>query len=121
MILLFDQGTPLPLLMHLPDHTVVSAFEKGWSELENDELLAAAEAEGFDALITTDQNLRYQQNLTGRRIAVVVLLTTNWPRIERNISFVLDAISNVSAGTYREVSSPDTPEELLGEEGYVER
>lgn len=107
MNLLFDQGTPLPLRTHLTDHTVVSAFEKGWSELDNGELLAAAEAEGFDALITTDQNLRYQQNLAERRIAVVVLLTTNWPRIERNIPLVLDAISNVSVGTYQEVSFPD--------------
>lgn len=107
MILLFDQGTPLPLRTHLADHTVVSAFEKGWGELENGELLTVAEAEGFDAIITTDQNLRYQQNLAGRRIAVVVLLTTNWPRIERNISIVLDAINNVAVGTYLEVSFPD--------------
>ena len=63
MRLLFDQGTPLPLRRYLADHTVLSAFEMGRSELENGDLLAAAESEGFDALITTDQNLRYQQNL----------------------------------------------------------
>ena len=107
MILLLDQGTPLPLRTHLVDHAVVSAFEKGWSELDNGELLAVAEAEGFDALITTDQNLRYQQNLTKRRIAVVVLLTANWPRIKKNIHLVLDAINNVSVGTYQEVWFPD--------------
>jgi len=90
--------------MYLQAHTVVSAFEKGWSELESGELLAAAEAEGFDALLTTDQNLRYQQNLAGRRIAIVVLLTTNWPRIERNVSLVLDAVTNISLGNYQEVS-----------------
>ena len=107
MLLLFDQGTPLPLRKYLPDHTVISAFEKGWSELENGELLAAAEAEGFDALITTDQNLRYQQNLSGRKIAVIVLLTTNWPRIEKNISLVVDAIANISDGNYLEISFPN--------------
>lgn len=106
MILLFDQGTPLPLRNHLPDHTVVSAFEKGWSELENGELLAAAESERFDALITTDQNLQYQQNLGERKIAVVVLLTANWPRIKRNVPLVLNAISNISVGIYQEVSFP---------------
>lgn len=107
MRLLFDQGTPLPLRTYLPDHTVASAFEKGWSELENGELLAAAESEGFDVLITTDQNLQYQQNLSGRRIAVIVLLTTNWPRIEKNISLVADAIANISDGNYLEISFPD--------------
>lgn len=106
MKILFDQGTPLPLRGHLSNHTVSSAFEKGWSRFENGELLAAAEAEGFEVLITTDQNLRYQQNLAEGTIAVVILLTTNWPRIERNISCVLNAISNVSAGNYQEVSFP---------------
>ena len=107
MRLLFDQGTPLPLRNYLPDHTVVSAYEMGWSELENGELLAAAESDGFDVLITTDQNLRYQQNLSERKIAVVVLLTTNWPRIEKNISLVVDTIANISDGNYLEISFPD--------------
>lgn len=106
MRLLFDQGTPLPLRNYLPDHTVVSAFEKGWSELENGELLAAAESEGLDVLITTDQNLRYQQNLSERKIAVLVLLTTNWPRIEKSTSLVVDALANIPAGKYLEISFP---------------
>jgi len=104
MRLLFDQGTPLPLRAYLPDHTVISAFEKGWSQLENGELLAAAESEGFDVLITTDQNLRYQQNLSERRIAIIVLLTTNWPRIKKNVSLVVDAVANISDGNYLEIS-----------------
>jgi predicted nuclease of predicted toxin-antitoxin system len=72
MRLLFDQGTPVPLRSHLPDHLVATAYEKGWSALTNGELLSRAEAEGFDAIVTTDQNLRYQQNLTGRKISVIV-------------------------------------------------
>jgi predicted nuclease of predicted toxin-antitoxin system len=107
MRLLFDQGTPLPLRKHLADHTIATAFEKGWNELENGDLLTAAEADGFDALITTDQNLRYQQNLSGRKIAVVVILTTNWPRIESNISLVLAAIDKITASSYQEVSCPN--------------
>ena len=104
MRLLFDQGTPLPLRKYLADHTVVSAFEMGWSALENGDLPAAAESDGFDLLITTDQNLRYQQNFSERQIAIVVLLTTNWPRIEKNVLLVVDAVANVSDGNYQEIS-----------------
>ena len=106
MLILFDQGTPLPLRNYIRDHTVVTAFERGWSKLENGELLSAAEADGFDVLITTDQNLQYQQNLSSRRIAVVVILTTNWPRIERNVSLVVDALNGLSEGGYREIGFP---------------
>jgi hypothetical protein len=77
MKLLFDQGTPVPLRNHLLNHIVETAYEKGWSTLKNGDLLSQAEAEGLDALITTDQNLRYQQKLSGRRISVVVLMTTS--------------------------------------------
>ena len=70
MKLLFDQGTPVPIRSHLRDHIVETAYERGWSNISNGDLLTRAEAAGFDALITTDQNLRYQQNLTGRKISV---------------------------------------------------
>jgi hypothetical protein len=63
MRILFDQGTPTPLRYHLLGHQVALAYEQGWSTLENGELLNAAEAAGFEVLITTDKNLRYQQNL----------------------------------------------------------
>lgn len=99
MRILFDQGTPLPLRKYLADHTVFSAFEMVWSSLENGELLAAAESEGFEVLITTDQNLRYQQNLSERKIAVIVLLTTNWPRIEKNVLIVVEAVNHSSGGS----------------------
>lgn len=107
MRLLFDnQGTPVPLRSHLPDHLVATAYEKGWSALTNGELLSRAEAEGFDALVTTDQNLRYQQNLTGRKISVIVLLTTNWPRIKNHVALVAQAIDNLHPGSYEEVPFP---------------
>ncbi|MFL6213749.1 MAG: DUF5615 family PIN-like protein [Blastocatellia bacterium] len=104
MKLLFDQGTPVPLRTHLSNHFVETAYERGWSKLKNGDLLSRAEAEGFDALITTDQNLRYQQNLSSRKISVIVLMTTNWPRIKNNISSIVQAIDNLSPGSYREVS-----------------
>ena len=65
MRILFDQGTPVPLREHLPGHVIETAFELGWSTLENGALLAVAE-ESFELLITTDQKLRYQQILLGK-------------------------------------------------------
>ena len=106
MRILFDQGTPVPLRNHLANHVVETAFEKGWSNLRNGDLLVLAEAEGFDALITTDQNLRHQQNLSGRRISVVVLLTTNWSRIRNNATLVGRAIDRLHPGSYEEISFP---------------
>ena len=80
MRILFDQGTPVPLRRALAGHTISTAHEMGWTELDNGALLHAAEMD-FDALITTDKNLRYQHNLTGRRLAILVLPTTSWPKI----------------------------------------
>ena len=75
MKMLFDQSTPLPLRRHLRPHRVDSAAELGWSKLQNGELLDRAEAAGYEALVTTDQQLHHQQKLEGRRIRVLVLLT----------------------------------------------
>src|SRR5437868_14408686 len=102
MKLLFDQGTPVPLRNHLANHIVETVYEKGWSNLKNGDLLTLAEAEGFDALITTDQNIRYQQNLRGRNISVIVLLTTNWLRIKDDAALVIQATDNLHPGSYQE-------------------
>lgn len=75
----------------------------GWHELENGALLAAAEAE-FDALITTDQNLRHQQNLSQRRLAILVLPTTSWPIIEQHVTEVAAAIASLQPGELRELT-----------------
>jgi hypothetical protein len=104
--ILFDQGTPVPLRNLLPQHSVVTAFELGWSTLQNGELLDAAERENFDALVTTDSNLRFQQNLGNRRIAIVALLTTSWPRIQRAIPTIRTAIASATPGSYTAVEIP---------------
>ena len=83
-------------------HSVATVFGLGWSNLENGKLLAAAEA-SFDVLVTTDQQIRYQQNLKGRQLAIVVLLTTSWPRIRMHISQVRDAIEGIKPGDYSEI------------------
>jgi len=100
---LFDQGTPAPLRRHLPGHSVDTAFERGWSDLRNGDLLDRAEAAGFDLLITTDQHLRYEQELSGRRLGVLVLLTTSWPRIRRRVEEVALAVARMKPGDYEEV------------------
>jgi predicted nuclease of predicted toxin-antitoxin system len=103
MRILFDQGTPVPLREHLTSHAVTTAFELGWSNLKNGDLLAAAET-SFDLLITTDQQLRYQQNLSGRKLAILVLLTTSWPRIRTRIPQIQEAVERLKPGEYQEVT-----------------
>jgi hypothetical protein len=103
---LFDQGTPVPLRDSLQQHEISTAFECGWSELNNGELLDTAEREGFAVFVTTDTKLKFQQNLAGRRIAIVALLTTSWPRIERATAEIVRAIAAATPGSYTEVSIP---------------
>jgi len=105
MRILFDQGTPVPLRDHLLPHTVETAFELGWSTLKNGDLLAAAEG-SFDVLITTDQKLRYQQNLAEKKLGILVLMTTSWPRIQKSIPQILEAIERISPGAFLEVTPP---------------
>jgi predicted nuclease of predicted toxin-antitoxin system len=104
--ILFDQGTPAPLRHLLAEHVVTTAHELGWSMLKNGELLAAAENQGFELLVTTDTNLKYQQNLAQRRIAIVVLSTTSWPRIRTASEMVVRAVDGATPGTYSEVAIP---------------
>lgn len=104
MNVLFDQGVPVPLRQLLTGHRVVTAFELGWGKLQNGELLRAAEQAGQEVLVTTDQNLKYQQNLQGRKIAIVVLLSANWPRIQTRAQAIAAAIDSVKLGNYLEVA-----------------
>ncbi|MFL6373624.1 MAG: hypothetical protein ACJ73D_03050 [Pyrinomonadaceae bacterium] len=103
MRILFDQGTPVPLRTFLNQHRIETAFERGWSELKNGDLLDRAEADGFDILITTDQNLRYQQHLPIRKIALIVLKTTSWPLIKAKADLVEDAVTAASEVLYQEI------------------
>lgn len=80
-------------------HTVTTVYELGWSEMKNGDLLAFAEGP-FDIFITTDQQLRYQQNLAGRKLAILVLLTTSWPRIKRSLTEIQEAVDRITPGEY---------------------
>ena len=103
MKLLFDQGTPAPLRDYLPAYSVDTLAEKGWSDKDNGELLDLAEREGYDVLVTTDQSLRHQQNLEGRPIGIVVLLSANWPAIRARAVAIAQAVAAVRPGKLIEV------------------
>src|ERR1700728_1764103 len=103
MLILFDNGTPAPLRYALKGHVVVEAVERGWDRLANGELIAAAEAAGFELLLTTDKNMRYQQNLRGRRIAFVIIGNQQWPILRRYVDRVVAAVSAVTPGSVTEV------------------
>lgn len=102
MRILFDQGTPAPLRRALIGHTVSTAYEMGWAGLDNGSLLTAAET-AFDALITTDQELHRQQNLIGRRLAILVLPTTSWPKIHAHEAQVVAAVDALRPGDFAEL------------------
>jgi hypothetical protein len=87
-------------------HDVSTAYQTGWSRLSNGELLDAAERDGYDVLVTTDANLKHQQNVTARRIGIVVQLSTSWPRIRRVLASVVRAIEAATPGSYTEVEIP---------------
>jgi hypothetical protein len=100
--ILFDQGTPVPLRHALKRHVVVTAHEMDWARLANGALIEAAEAHQFEVLVTTDKNLRYQQNLTERKIAIFVLPYASWPRLQNHTDALAMAITALSPGDFVE-------------------
>jgi len=84
---------------------VETVFERGWSNLENGALLTQAE-ESFDLLITTDQQLRYQQNLAGRKLKIIVLTSTSWPRIKPHVKRVIETVGQIDETGYLEIKFP---------------
>ena len=106
MRVLFDQGTPVPIRPFLIGHTVRTAAQQQWDTLKNGDLLIAAEDAGFDVFVTTDRNIRYQQNLAGRTIAVVVVGVQQWPALKPHIALVVAAVDGATPGSYTEVEIP---------------
>ena len=104
MLILFDHVTPRGIARFLPGHTVTTAKDRGWDTLTNGDLLAEAERAGFDVLLTADKNMRYQQNLTGRRIALVVLSTPQWPLVRLHLDIIAAAVNAATPGSYAEVN-----------------
>ena len=103
MLILFDHVTPRGIARVLSGHTVTTAKERGWDTLSNGDLLAAAERAGFDVVLTADKNMRHQQNLEGRRIALVILSTPQWPVVRLHLEKIAAAVNTATAGSYIEV------------------
>jgi hypothetical protein len=106
MLILFDHSTPAPLSHALKSHVVVEAIERGWNRLANGALLDAAEAAGFELLVTADKNMYYQQNLTGRKISIIVLGNAQWPILRRYVDRVVTAANAATPGSYTEIEIP---------------
>jgi hypothetical protein len=106
MLILFDHGTPRGIARFLAGHTVTRAKDRGWDTLSNGDLLAEAERVGFDVFLTADKNIQYQQNLAGRRIAVVMLSTPQWPLVRLHTAKIVATVNAATPGSYAEVQIP---------------
>lgn len=106
MRILFDHGTPSGIAGALSDHEVTEARERSWDRISNGDLLKVAEADGFDLLLTTDKRIRYQQNLTNRKIAIVVLGNSTWRIVRLHLDRVALAVNEAVPGSYAEVDIP---------------
>jgi hypothetical protein len=106
MKILFDNGTPRPIAACLVGHRVTRSRQIGWEEFENGQLIEQAEQAGYDVLVGTDKNIRYQQNLAGRRIALVILGNQQWPVVQRYLDRIAAAVNAAMPGSYVEVEIP---------------
>lgn len=106
MKVLLDVCTPRQVRQALPDHNVQTAVKMGWGELENGDLLREAEVERFDLLIICDKNLRHQQNLAGRRLAILELWTNHRPTLEKHWLLIGKTAEAMRPGEYRTLEAP---------------
>jgi hypothetical protein len=109
MRVLFDQSAPYGLARHLEGHSVSTAEECGWGRLTNGDLLAMAEKDGFDLFLTADKNIRYQQNLLNRKIALIVLGNSPWQIVRLHIADIVTAVNAATPGSFVEVEIPLPP------------
>jgi len=116
---LFDQNMPRPLAGFLVRHQVFRSAELGWSRLKNGDVLRAAEESGFEVLVTADQNLSYQQNLSGRKLALVVLPSGQWPRVKQRLEEVVYAVDNAITGSFTQLE-PDTRRRSRRSTGFAD-
>ena len=107
MKIILDESAPQKLRLLIEgNHMIVTTWYQGWSGLKNGELLNAAEAARFEIFITADQELKHQQNLKGRKLALLVLSTNNWERIKAHIAGIMSAVNTATPGSYTEVEIP---------------
>jgi hypothetical protein len=106
MLILFDNGAPRGLSRFLTGHSVEEARARGWEELSNGDLIEAAEQAGFEVMVTTDKNIRYQQNLGARKIALIVLGHSQWPMVKLVADTIAAAVNAAKPGSYVEIDVP---------------
>lgn len=110
MRILFDKNVPVGVRRFLAAHEVRTFVEMQWHpQLENGELLKAGEAAGFDVMITSDQNIVYQQNLTARKLALVVLGSNIWPIVRDHGAAITTKVDAAAAGSYVFIEMPLPP------------
>ena len=107
MRVLFDQATPVPIRSFLSGHQIRTAAQEGWHQLANGDLLDAAEAAEFEVFVNTDKNMRYQERLANRRIAIVVLNRLQWPQLRPHVQRIVAAVDAATPGTYTGVEIPE--------------
>lgn len=106
MKVFFDECVPRPLRKQLAPYEIKTAQEMGWGRLKNGELIRQAEAGGFELFVTSDKNLKYQQNLQGRKIALLVLSTNYWPTLQKHQGLIASALAVIQPGQYLELTVP---------------
>ncbi len=106
MRILFDNGTPKPIARSLASHEVTFARQIGWHELGNGDLIQQAEDAGYEVLLSTDKNIRYQQNLRSRKIALVILGNQQWPMVKLHLGKLAEAVNAATPGSFAEVDIP---------------
>ena len=102
--ILFDHNTPSPLRRYLHEHDVDTANEKGWAGVANGDLIRLATEQGYDILITADQNISHQQNTRQSSIGIVVLLSNRWPLMRNHTHAIIHAVHTVRPGETLNVS-----------------
>ena len=107
MRVMLDHCTPATIRRHLPEHTVFTAAQMGWQTYQNGDLIAAAEANGFDTFVTSDQNIPNQVNLQNRHIAIIVLTSNHRPSVVAQAASISEAITQTPPGQVRQIHTPD--------------
>ena len=103
MKVLLDENLAQRLRKNLGAHEVFTVGYKGWAGLKNGELLRTAEENGIEVLVTGDRTINQEQNLSGRRLAIVALSAIQLPIIRRNLSKVIEAIDHATPGSFQAV------------------
>lgn len=109
MRILFNQSAPYGLVRYLEGHSVSTAEKCGWDRLTNGDLLATSEKDGFDLFLTADKNIRYQQNLLNRKIALIVLSNSPWQFVRLHIAEIVAAVNAATPGSFVEIEIPLPP------------